>query len=227
MTEKMLVAAGEIMRIIDSLEDSDRATVLAMIESRYSKSSGSVKSPSRGKKGGQGGGATKPVPKKEQEEATEPDLLIKVMLRLKPLIEQLPKVTRQQGSEKPHMDLKSVQKRLNRKRAELQKGLSALADQPDEAFRAYESLNKIQAFRIAAKDASVTKGCRLATDPIPSEWNELLSILEETLKSLKESGAVSSNGFFTDEDHNFSPPSIEGETRRGTEQTTSEDEVAW
>jgi len=225
MTQEMLTSAGEIIRILDSCDDTDRVTILAMIDSRYQFGTTNVNPTSIRKKEGKGGGETSAA--KKAPAATETDFLTKVMLRLKPLIVKLPQVTRQQGSEKPHMDLKSVQKRLNRKRSELQKALSLLADQPEEAYWAYESLNKIQAFRIAAKDGSTTKGSRLATDPIPKEWDQLLPILEETSKTLIESDCVSSNGFFTDEDHDFSPPAEAGETRSGADQATSQDEVVW
>jgi hypothetical protein len=227
MTENMLESAGTVLAVLDSLDGLDRSTILAMINSRYPQGTAVTKTTSVGKKAGKGGGDTKSNPKTEKKEETEEDLLTKVMLRLKPLIVQLPKVDRQQGAEKPHMDLKSVQKRLNRKRADLHKELSALSEQPDEAWLAFQSLNRIQGFRIAAKDASTTKGCRLPTNPIPEGFDELVDVLEKTAISLIESGDVSSNGFFTDENHKFSAPLNRGPTGYDSEQTTSKKEVVW
>jgi len=75
--------------------------------------------------------------------------------------------------------------------------------EPTEANRAYRSLNAIQSFRIVARDATVTKGCRLHTNPIPKGFGEVVEVLKDLAVSLKRDGKVADNGFFTDEDHQF------------------------
>jgi hypothetical protein len=213
------------------MDESDRITALAVISSRYTDSVfGKGPSTSKTKSIGKGGGESKASPKGKTAAVAEADFLMKVGQRLKPLIDELPMVMRQQGSEKPRMDLKSVQKRLNRKRAELQKELSNLADQTEEAYYAFASLNAIQAFRIAARDASTTKGCRLPTDPLPSKevFDPLVEILRALALRLKSENKVASNGFFTDEEHEFSPPNLEGSCRvPGNQQTPSSEEALW
>jgi hypothetical protein len=228
MSQDMLTKSINILSILDAMDDEDRATTLAMISARYQIGTGKGQNASVGKKTGKGGG--EPVaPKREPEASSETDFLKEVGIKLKPLLAVLPKVTRQQGSEKPHMDLKSVQKRLNRKRAELQKELSTLAEKPEEPYYAFRSLNAIQAFRIAAQDAKATKGCRLPTDPLPNlGWDELEQILTDLASSLCDENKVGSNGFFTDEDHQFHAPSIEGEGIKGPgKQDTSNEGIPW
>jgi hypothetical protein len=230
MTSEMLTQVGNILSILDGMNEPDRATALAVISSRYTDSVHG-KGPSVSKKpSGKGGGDSKASQKGKPAAVAEADFLNEVGRRLKPLLEKLPKVTRQQGAEKPHMDLKSVQKRLNRKRGELQKEFDRLANEPEEAYYAFTSLNAIQAFRIAAKDATATKGCRLPTDPLPpkEEFDQLVEILEKLAAQQLLDGKITSNGFFSDEDHDFSPP-IEGEGNRnpGNQQTPSNEEALW
>lgn len=218
MSQDMLTKSVNILSILDGMDDADRATTLAMISARYQIGTVSGQTPSVGKKSIKGGGEglSQDSSKKSTEAVKETDFFQEVGLRLKPLLEKLPMVTRQQGSQKPHMDLKSVQKRLNRKRAELQKELSLLADEPEEAFYAFRSLNAIQAFRIAAQDASTTKGCRLPTDPIPGTgWDELMDVLAKLGQRLSDENRISSNGFFTDDGHEFQTPSVEGDGNKG------------
>jgi hypothetical protein len=209
MSQDMLTKSLNIIAIIDSMDERDRVTTLAMISARYQKVTGKDQKVSIGKLSVKGGGEPTPSSKKKEAESNAGNFLGEVSRTLDPLLKVLPKVSRQQGSVSPHMDLKSVQRRLNKKRSELQKELDLLLVEPGEAMYAYRSLNAIQSFRIAAKDATVTKGCRLPTNPIPEGFGGVLGILNDLALSLKREGKVASNGFFTDEDHQFQTSGFE------------------
>lgn len=230
MSQDMLTKSVNILSILDGMDEIDRVTTLAMIAARYHLGAPAGQRVSVKKPAGKGGGETRSssVTKIEKGVPSETNFLTEVGLSLAPLLRTLPSVSRQQGSEKPHMDLKSVQRRLNRKRAELQAELSHLMDEPEEAYYAFRSLNAIQSFRIAAKDAKATKGCRLPTNPIPEGFGTVVGVLEALSNSLKGEGKVSSNGFFTDEDHQFRLPefSREEETGDPSQPVLSED-ISW
>jgi len=201
----MLAQSLNIITILDGMDERDRATTLAMIAARYQKVTEQNLKVSSGKLKVKGGGESTPSSEKKEAEPKTGNFLGEVARSLDPLLKILPQVSRQPNSISPHMDLKSVQRRLNVKRAELQKELQSLMAEPNEAIRAFRSLNAIQAFRIAARDATVTYGCRLPTNPIPKGFGEVMDILRDLAISLKRDGKVASNGFFTDEDHQFRP----------------------
>jgi len=212
------------------MDERDRATTLAMIAARYQKVTEQNLKVSSGKLKVKGGGESTPSSEKKEAEPKTGNFLGEVARSLDPLLKILPQVSRQPNSIIPHMDLKSVQRRLNVKRAELQKELQSLMAEPNEAIRAFRSLNAIQAFRIAARDAAVTYGCRLPTNPIPKGFGEVMDILRDLAISLKRDGKVASNGFFTDEDHQFRPAidvSIPAVGIGETSQKESSNEGSW
>jgi len=210
MTSEMLSEAGKIITILDSMNDLDRDTTIAMLSARF----GGFEKKTSSQKSGKGGGGTEAKkkadsPKKEKKSSVAPsevDFTDEIGKALAPVLTGLPKVIRQQGASKPHMDLKSVQRRINVKRRELQQELAALVTDPTESFYVFRSLNAIQSFRLAARDASTTKGCRVSTDPIPQGFDQIRGRLKDICNDLIKSQDVSSNGFFTDEKKNFVAP---------------------
>jgi len=197
----MLTKSVNILTILDSMDEIDRVTTLAMIDARYQKVTGKNPKVST-RKPAKGVGEPSPSSEKKDADSGAKNFLGEVSRFLIPLLKALPQVSRQQGSLSPNMDLKSVQRRLNRKRNELQKELESLMVESTEAGM-YRSLNAIQSFRIASRDAVTTKGCRLPTNPIPPGFDSVLESLINFAILLKKNGKVASNGFFTDEDHQF------------------------
>jgi hypothetical protein len=224
----MLTEVGKILTILDGMDSSDQRTAIAVISARYGGvEMSSLKKTSKGS-GGSSKAASekKPSVKKEKSselDSDETDFLKKVGIALKPVIEVLPKVTRQQGAAKPHMDLKSVQKRLNSKRRELQKELSILEDDPTESYFVFKSLNAIQAFRIAAIDAANTKGIRLPSDPIPEGFDQIRGSLKDLALELIEKKEVLGNGFFSDVSNRFTIPEGNLDATKDTAQDESHD----
>jgi len=210
MTSNMLTEVGKILALLESLNPTDQLTAIAVISARFGGiETSSNKKTSKGSGGRSNASEKKPSSKKEvssEKDSDEADFLSKVAIDLKPVLEVLPVVTRQQGAAKPHMDLKSVQKRLNGKRRELQKELARLVAMPTESYYVFRSLNAIQAFRIAAADAVSTKGTRLATDPIPKGFDHIRGLLKElSLELIKEKETLA-NGFFSDVSNRFKIP---------------------
>jgi len=200
----MLNDIGTIMAILDGFDSTDRATAIAVITARYS--SGSMTSSAKKTSKGRGGGG-KPASLGASRKKDAPKgagdgdqhcFLEETALALEPVLKDLPKVSRQEGAAKPHMTLKSVQKRLNTKRRELQKELQRLVDEPLESYYVYKSLNAIQAFRIAARDAARTKNARLATNPIPKGFDDIRGRLRTLSVELIDKEEVLENGFFSD-----------------------------
>jgi len=226
MTSKMLSDVGEILGILDSMDLSDQTTALAVISARYGGSEMVSRKKSSKGSGGKSESPRRPILKKESGSGAgleESNFLDEVGAILGPVIKELPVAVRQQGSMKPHMDLKSVQKRLNTKRRELQKELAKFHANPNEDYYKFRSLNAIQAFRIAAKDAMATKGCRLTTNPIPEGLKDFGPLIELSA-SLQESEDVLSNGFFSDQKHRFDVPN-EGKSEADTVSDDQDDSL--
>jgi len=203
MTSEMLNDIGEIITILDGFDNTDRATAIAVIMARFGENT-----TSSAKKTGKGrGGSGKPAPTRASlkrdttrggGDGDQNCFMEQTALALEPVLKDLPDVSRQDGAAKPHMTLKSVQKRLNTKRRELQKELQRLADEPSESYYVFKSLNAIQAFRIAARDAAHTNGARLATNPIPKGFDDIRGRLRSLAVELTDSKEVLENGFFSD-----------------------------
>jgi len=199
----MLNDIGKILAILDGLDSTDRATAIAVITARYGgHMTSSNKKTSKGR-GGDGkpasaGASLKKDAPKDAGDGVQHCFLEETALALEPVLKDLPMVSRQEGAAKPHMTLKSVQKRLNTKRKELQKELQRLVEEPLESYHVYKSLNAIQAFRIAARDAARTKGTRLATNPIPKGFDSIRGRLRALSVELVNSKEVQENGFFSD-----------------------------
>jgi hypothetical protein len=99
-----------------------------------------------------------------------------------------------------------VQKRLNSKRAELQKTLEVFSESDNDEYYGFEGLNKIQAFLLVAADASKTDGVRLRTDPLPAEFSTMVDALNDIAQERKYCDEVTEQGFFSNSDHKYAPP---------------------
>lgn len=133
------------------------------------------------------------------------DLLPSVIQRLTPLTSALPEVSRDPSADAPKSDRKSVQKRLNGKRAELQHTLEKY-ESADDDYYGFECLNKVQAFLLAAIDASTTDGVRLRTDPLPADFATMVDGLKTIALERVDSKEVTDYGFFSNSDHHYAPP---------------------
>jgi hypothetical protein len=134
------------------------------------------------------------------------DCLEEVLIELDPVISNFPAITRDGAADSPKMDRKSVQTRINGKRSELQKALKGLSNSDFDHWWAFESCNKIQAFRMAAVDALSVDGVRLRTNPLPPDFALLQGSLLEIKNEREERGEVSDYGFFTNNDQNYHRP---------------------
>lgn len=155
--------------------------------------------------GGQGGqtGPKTTVPGNDRDQGVLKDVLLKIGI----LAPFLPTVSREAGADPPSMDRGSVQKRLNRKRVELQKGFEAILNQSDDdRSSVLNLLNQIQRFRLAALDAISTEGIHLRTDPIPEDYRTWSDVLKNACQERIDSGMVSDYGFFLNDDHLYDPP---------------------
>lgn len=222
--------AGEILDQIRDLDSDDVDFVLTVLEASFPKgkssSSGrktqnSPKEDSRssnsgvaqGRQGrggrgrgaltaGRGGGRAQSAPDEPPEAE---DLLPGVLQKLDPLTRNLPEVSRDPSADTPKLDRKSVQKRLNSKRAELQKMLQVFSEADDDYY-GFEALNKIQAFLLVARDASKTDGVRLRTSPLPVDFEVRIDALNDIALERKEHNEVTDYGFFSNSDHKYTPP---------------------
>lgn len=134
------------------------------------------------------------------------DFLPEVLSILEGIIPALPEVSRDSSADKPIMTRKSVQTRLNKKRAELQKVLGLFYASSVDKYWCFESLNGIQKFRLAAADAIATAGVRLRTNPLPPDFHELITPMEVMILERTEANEVSVCGFFSNEDRIFNAP---------------------
>jgi hypothetical protein len=131
------------------------------------------------------------------------NILSDVESEFEQLAASLPDVSRQEGAMHPGLGRAQVQKRLKVKNRELRKvlnNLSKASDKESTDLLAYESLNKIQAFRIAAVDASSTEGTRIVNTPLPENFSDLIPLLLEVAEERKSSQEVLSTGFFSNKD---------------------------
>jgi hypothetical protein len=159
--------------------------------------------------GGYAGGApygAVPQPAVVPPPANDPNILEDVLVSLELLTCDLREVTREAGADPPSMDRKSVQKRLNKKRSELQKKLILLNESSLDGYWCFESLNAIQRFRLSSSDALATDGVRLRTNPLPSNFHELIVPIGAIANERGLSGEVSNYGFYTNEDRRYRAP---------------------
>jgi hypothetical protein len=161
---------------------------------------------------GRGGGAgvpqagEGPTPPAAAALAAEVDLTSEVLRKLSPITGNINEVSRDPSADKPKMTRKPVQQRLNKKRAELQRALSKLMASSVDGYWAFESLNAIQRFRLAAKDALATPGVRLRTDPIPPEFSELVQPILLVAHDREQEGEMSNHGFYSNNDNKYKVP---------------------
>jgi hypothetical protein len=225
MNEQIKIAS-DVVSILETIDGSDLDFVLCVIEARFPRGGNRAKNPLKAKRGARpvtvkspptvapakagsvgrvGGGCDAPVTVVRDSS----DVLKDALLKLGPIVAVVPDVSRDPSADTPDMSRKSVQKRLNKKRAELYKELCTFLDERTDLL-AFEALNGIQRFRLAASDAFATEGVRLRTDPIPEDFvlgvDQLRSVAQERISS----GMVSVFGFFTNEDHHYSTSSEVG-----------------
>jgi len=232
--------SDQIISSLEGLNASDLDFVLAVISARFPrggrdhKSSGGRGRGGRGRggragRGGNpstvapaaapvpdgGGGAAAPaiaaVAAAPPAVAAPPDHLTAVMMALQPITIHLPEVSRDLAADPPCMSRKSVQQRLNKKRAELQKELKLLFESSVDEYWCFESLNGIQRFRLASIDAQATVDVRLRTNPLPANFSDLIGPLRAMCEERSTSKQVSLFGFFTNDDNRFHPPREDGD----------------
>lgn len=204
-------ATQEITEILKDFSIGEVEDILAMVNAVYPRrkngSPGKKSYPSEKKPSGK-----KTYFHKGSEDPPTPppkiaiDILKDIENEFEPLTAYLPNVRRQEGAMLPSMGRAQVQKRLKIKNRELRKVLESLskASGREEAMiAAYESLNKIQAFRIAAIDASDTEGVRLINSPLPDDFSNLIPILIEVAEERKNNLEVLSTGFFSNKDWKY------------------------
>lgn len=160
---------------------------------------------------GRGSGQTNgfvqiPPPKAAAVVVPEENVLMDVLQGLQGIIPSLPEVGRDPSADKPVMTRKSVQTRLNKKRAGLQKVLGLFSKSSVDKYWCFESLNAIQKFRLAAADANATVGVRLRTNPLPKNFLNIIAPMEAMILERTEKGQTSVCGYFRNEDRLFCAP---------------------
>jgi hypothetical protein len=140
----------------------------------------------------------------------EGDVLKDVLLKLKPVSDLLPIVSRDPSADKRGMSRKKVQTRLNKKRRDVQKNVAMLMDSTKDSFWAFESLNAIQGFLLTSVDALSTEGVRLRTDPLDEDFSMLVASLLEVAAERKSQNEISLQGYFTNNDQMYRAPEEHG-----------------
>jgi hypothetical protein len=140
----------------------------------------------------------------------EGDVLKDVLLKLKPVTDHLPIVSRDPSADKRGMSRKNVQTRLNKKRSEVQKNVTKLMDSTKDSFWAFESLNAIQGFLLTSVDAINVEGVRLRTDPLDENFPMLVAPLLEVAAERKTQNEISLQGYFTNNDQKYRAPEEHG-----------------
>jgi hypothetical protein len=115
-------------------------------------------------------------------------------------------VARDPAADVPSMARKAVQKRLNKKRKDLQTEFLKLSIGPSDGWLGFCTLNSVQKFRLALSDSLETEGVILATNPMPANVAVYFDFLEEIAGERASKAMVSNQGFYTNDDGQYVSP---------------------
>jgi hypothetical protein len=118
----------------------------------------------------------------------------------------LTKVVRDTAANSPTMTRDAVQKRLNKKRQELQSAFLKLVKSPSDGWLGFCTLNSLQKFRLALSDSKETEGVRLRTDPMPATAVDHHDFLKGISNERIAKSMVSNQGFYTNDDKHYVDP---------------------
>jgi hypothetical protein len=184
-----------------SKKEETKPSKAGVAQDRQGRGGGGRGSSHAGRGGGHATGVDTATPAVE-------DLLPDVLRKLTPLTQVFPEISRDPSADVPKSDRKSVQKRLNGKRAELSKTFERFSGL-DNDYYGFECLNKIQAFLLAAFDAGKTDGVRLRTDPLPADFPTYVKGLKAIAEERIASKEITDYGFFSNSDHKYDLPKEE------------------
>jgi hypothetical protein len=118
----------------------------------------------------------------------------------------LTSVVRDPSADVPSMARKAVQKRLNKKRKELQLEFFKLSLSPSNGWLGLCTLNSVQKFRLILSDSIETEGVLLETNPMPADVTVHFDFLKEIAVERVSKAMVSNQGFYTNDDKQYLNP---------------------